>query len=165
MVGLAMELTRKVVVLDAADVGRVSAFWAQLLGGGVVDDDDGFHCVIDAGGEWVIGVQHVPNHQPPEWPDGNPQQVHLDFHVTDPEASIAHVIAIGAKPLLTDADPGAGGEGHHVFADPAGHPFCIGWGHPAAEQLARYLAEHPPKTAANERVGKSSGDIRDLDAP
>lgn len=21
-------------------------------------------------------------------------------------------------------------EGHQVYADPAGHPFCIGWGHP-----------------------------------
>lgn len=74
-----MELTRQVVVLDAADVSQVSTFWGQLLGGGVVGEDDSFHCVIDRTGQWVIGVQHAPDHQPPEWPDGIPQQVHLDF--------------------------------------------------------------------------------------
>lgn len=68
------------------------------------------------------------------------------FHVTDREASLAHALAIGARPLLTDDDPGADGEGHHVFADPAGHPFCIGWGHPTQEELARYLAKNPPTT-------------------
>ena len=139
-----MELTRQVVVLDAANVSQVSTFWAQLLGGGVVDEDDSFHCVIDSTGQWVIGVQRAPDHQPPQWPDGNPQQVHLDFHVTDPEASLAHALAIGAQPLQTDDDPRSDGEGHHVLADPAGHPFCIGWGHPTAEQLARYLAKNPP---------------------
>jgi hypothetical protein len=28
-----------------------------------------------------------------------------------------------------------------VYADPAGHPFCIGWGHPSREALARYVAD------------------------
>lgn len=140
-----MKLIRKVVVLDAADVTEVSDFWARLLGGAVVGGDDHFHCVIDSEGRWVIGVQHVPGHQPPDWPDGNAQQVHLDFHVTDPGASLARAIELGARPLLSDVDPGAD-EGHHVFADPAGHPFCIGWGHPTHEELDRYLAENPPNT-------------------
>lgn len=140
-----MELTRQVVVLDAADVALVSNFWAALLGGGVVDEDDSFHCVIDSDGRWVLGVQHAPDHQPPDWPDGNAQQIHLDFHVSDPEASLAHALAIGARPLLTDDDPGADA-GHHVFADPAGHPFCIGWGHPTNEELVQYLATNPPTT-------------------
>jgi len=134
---------RHVVVLDAADVGQVSAFWARLLGGGVIDEDDAFHCVIDRAGQWVIGVQHSPDHQPPEWPDGNSQQVHLDLHVTDAEAGLARACAVGARPLLTEDDPGSH-HGHHVFADPAGHPFCIGWGHPTSEALTRYLAANPP---------------------
>jgi hypothetical protein len=32
-------------------------------------------------------------------------------------------------------------EGHQVYADPAGHPFCIGWGHPSREALAAFVAE------------------------
>lgn len=140
-----MHVTRQVVVLDAANVAEVSDFWAALLGGGVVDRDDGFHCVIDHEGRWVLGVQHNADHQPPDWPDGNAQQVHLDLHVSDPEASLAHAIKVGARPLLTEDDPEAD-EGHHVFADPAGHPFCIGWGHPTAEELSRFLAENPTTT-------------------
>jgi len=26
-----------------------------------------------------------------------------------------------------------------VYADPAGHPFCIGWGHPSREALADFV--------------------------
>ncbi len=137
-----MDLTRHVVVLDAADIAAVSDFWAALIGGGVVADDT-FHCVVDGNGRWILGVQYAPDHQAPEWPDGNPQQIHLDLHVEDPVESLAHAIAVGARPLLAHDDPG-GDEGFHVFADPAGHPFCIGWGHPSADQLARFLAENPP---------------------
>lgn len=138
-----MELIRQVVALDAANVAEVSSFWARLLNGRVIDDDDRFHCVINQSGQWVIGVQHDPDHQPPDWPDGNAQQVHLDLHVSDPEVSLAHARDVGARQLLQDDDPTAA-SGYHVFADPAGHPFCIGWGHPTNEQLTRFLADNPP---------------------
>ena len=32
-------------------------------------------------------------------------------------------------------------EAHQVYADPAGHPFCIGWGHPSREALAQFVRE------------------------
>jgi len=32
-------------------------------------------------------------------------------------------------------------EGHQVYADPAGHPFCIGWGQPSREALAAFVRE------------------------
>jgi hypothetical protein len=122
-----MEITRQVVVFDAADLGAESAFWAGVLGGSVVADDD-WHSIIDAAGEWRMGVQLAPDHVPPAWPSPSPgQQVHLDLHVTDPAAAHAHVMALGAR-VLQDAT-GNEPEGHRVYADPAGHPFCIGWGH------------------------------------
>jgi hypothetical protein len=31
--------------------------------------------------------------------------------------------------LLQAVDDLTATEGHQVYADPAGHPFCIGWGH------------------------------------
>jgi hypothetical protein len=80
-----MEIVRQIVVFDAADLGTESAFWAGVLGGSVIpDDDDGWHSVLDAKGRWRIGVQLAPDHIAPEWPDGVPQQVHLDLHVEDP---------------------------------------------------------------------------------
>lgn len=130
-----MSFIRHVVVLDAADVNEVSTFWAGFLDGRVVDDDERFHCVIDSRGEWVLGVQHAPDHTPPRWPDGSPQQVHVDFHVTEPAELHERAIALGAK-LLQDGDVSAS-HGHRVYADPAGHPFCIGWGHPDADALRR----------------------------
>ncbi|MDQ3877829.1 MAG: VOC family protein [Actinomycetota bacterium] len=134
-----MDMVRQVVVFDAADVAAESSFWAQLLGGLVYDGDERFHCVFDAAGQWRVGVQLAPDHTPPDWPDGSPQQVHLDLHVEDPRA--AHEVAISAGARLLQAAPDLDAdEGHQVYADPAGHPFCIGWGHPSHEQLAVFLA-------------------------
>jgi len=77
---------------------------------------------------------------PPDWPDGTPQQVHLDLHVDDPRAAHEEAIALGAR-LLRPAPDLDAAEGHQVYADPAGHPFCIGWGHPSQETLAAFVAD------------------------
>jgi hypothetical protein len=134
-----MKRVREVIVFDASDLGAESAFWAGILDGQVFADDD-WHSVIDAAGEWRIGVQLAPDHVPPDWPRGTvPQQVHLDLHVDDPRAAHQEAMALGAR-LLRAAPDFDAPEGHQVYADPAGHPFCIGWGHPSREQLAAYVA-------------------------
>src|SRR4051794_9308625 len=99
-----MNISRRVIVFDAADMAAESAFWAGMLGGRVVaDDDDRWHSVVDADGRWVIGVQFAPGHVPPDWPDGNPQQVHVDLHVDDFAGAHATALALGAR-LLQPAD-------------------------------------------------------------
>jgi hypothetical protein len=133
-----MQPVRSVVVFDAADLHTESAFWAGMLDGHVFDDE-AFHSVIDAAGEWRIGVQLAPKHVPPEWPDGTPQQVHIDLHVEDPEQAHEQAMRLGARVLQAD-DLGSD-EGHQVYADPAGHPFCIGWGHPSREALAAFVRD------------------------
>ena len=61
------------------------------------------------------------------WPDPRvPQQLHLDLTVADiVELAVQRdrALSLGAK-VLEDrsADPA---EPLYVFADPAGHPFCI----------------------------------------
>lgn len=135
-----MKLVRQVVVFDAADLAAESAFWAGMLDGQVLVDDT-WHSVFDADGQWVIGVQLAPDHVAPDWPDGNPQQVHLDLHIDDPASAHAKAVALGAR-LLRPADDLAAVEGHQVYADPAGHPFCLGWGHPDVETARRILRGH-----------------------
>jgi Glyoxalase-like domain len=142
-----MELVRQVTVFDAADLQAESAFWARLLGGHVFEDD-AWHSVVDADGEWRIGVQLAPNHVPPDWPHGSPQQVHLDLHVEDPRAAHEEAMALGAR-LLQAADLDSD-EGHQVYADPAGHPFCIGWGQPSRAALAAFVAD---------RLGRTDPDV------
>ena len=123
-----MNITRQVIVFDAADLHAESSFWAAVLGGRVVADDD-WHSVLDADGEWRMGIQLAPNHVPPEWPDGGQQQqIHLDLHVDDPVSAHDEVMALGAR-ILQGADDFTAAAGHTVYADPAGHPFCVGWGH------------------------------------
>jgi hypothetical protein len=138
-----MNIMRQVVVFDAAELGTESAFWAGVLGGRVVaDDDDGWHSVIDAEDRWRIGVQLAPDHIPPDWPHGSPsQQVHIDLHVEDPIAAHDQLMQLGAR-LLQAGDVTAS-EGHQVYADPAGHPFCIGWGQPDEDALRAFLSRLP----------------------
>jgi hypothetical protein len=136
-----MDMVRQVIVFDAADLDAESGFWAGILGGHVFRDDD-WHSVIDAAGQWRIGVQLAPNHVPPDWPKEKiPQQVHLDLHVDEPRAAHEEALRLGARVLQQGPDFDAA-EGHQVYADPAGHPFCIGWGQPSQRSLAAFVAEH-----------------------
>lgn len=136
-----MRMLRQVIVFDAADLAAESAFWAGILHGQVLAEDD-WHSVLDASGEWRIGVQLAPNHVPPDWPDGTiAQQVHLDLHAENFSAANDEAIALGAR-LLRPATDRDAKQGHQVYADPAGHPFCIGWGQPSRERLAKFVSDH-----------------------
>lgn len=119
-----MKINHQVVVFDAADLAAESSFWSGLLGG-TVDDDGDFHMVF-VDGEPRIGVQLAPNHVAPEWPHGTPQQIHLDLWVDDVQAAHDEVISRGAT-LLKAAAGGVAGDDFQVYADPAGHPFCLCW--------------------------------------
>jgi predicted enzyme related to lactoylglutathione lyase len=121
-----MDIRYQVVVIDAADLTPVSTFWAGVLGGSV-DREDDWHMVMDQDGTPRIGIQLAPDHVPPQWPDGNPpQQLHLDLWVADVAASHDEVLELGATLLQAAPDLGAE-EGVQVYADPAGHPFCLCW--------------------------------------
>jgi catechol 2,3-dioxygenase-like lactoylglutathione lyase family enzyme len=120
-----MDISHQIIVFDAADLDAESAFWAGVLGGTVEADAD-WHTVSDTAGTPRIGVQLAPGHQQPQWPDGTPQQLHLDLYVRELAAAHHEVLALGARVLRAADDPEAP-EGFQVYADPAGHPFCLCW--------------------------------------
>jgi predicted enzyme related to lactoylglutathione lyase len=113
-----------VVMFDAADLAAESDFWAGVLAG-TVKRGDGWHLVYVDGAP-VVGVQLARNHIPPEWPDGIPQQVHLDLEVEDVTVAHEKVVSLGAK-ILKPAEETDSSNGFQVYADPAGHPFCLCW--------------------------------------
>ena len=119
-----MKINHQIVVFDAADIDTESEFWAGVLGGTVARDDDWHMIVVD--GSPRMAVQLAPNHEPPQWPDGTPQQIHLDLWVEDPERAHEEVIALGAR-LLKPAEETDEPDTFQVYADPAGHPFCLCW--------------------------------------
>jgi predicted enzyme related to lactoylglutathione lyase len=119
-----MKINRQILVFDAADLAGESSFWAAVLGGTVDAEDDWHTIYVD--GQPRMAVQLAPDHVPPEWPDGTPQQIHLDLYVDDVQAAHDEVVSLGAK-LLKPADDPESSEGYSVYADPAGHPFCLCW--------------------------------------
>jgi catechol 2,3-dioxygenase-like lactoylglutathione lyase family enzyme len=108
------------IVLDCPDPMALAAFYAELLGWQVTHTSGDWAVVAPSHDHSGLAMQLAPDHQPPVWGDaGRPQQVHVDVMVDDRSAAHEQVLALGAR-RLTPA--GASGD---VYADPAGHPFCL----------------------------------------
>ena len=108
------------VIVDCPDPAALAAFYSELLGLPVTWQEDDFAVVSADDTTSGIGFQLARDFQPPRWPDPDrPQQMHFDVMVDDVEAAAPRVLALGARPL-------PGGDSHSpVYADPAGHPFCL----------------------------------------
>jgi len=104
------------LIIDCPDPAALAAFYAALTGMPITYRSDDFVVVAPSDRASGLGFQLAPDHRPPRWPDPDrPQQMHLDVMVDDVAAAGPKVLALGAT-RLTD-----GG----VYADPAGHPFCL----------------------------------------
>jgi catechol 2,3-dioxygenase-like lactoylglutathione lyase family enzyme len=115
------------VILDCPDPLALATFYSALLGLPVTYTDDDFAVVAVDDRTSGIAFQRATDHRPPTWPDpAVPQQIHFDVMVDDQAAAHAEVLKLGARPL----------SGDHVYADPAGHPFCLiprpHWAEPVA---------------------------------
>ena len=107
------------VALDCPDAGQLAAFYAGITGGKITFRDDSWATLRCPGGR--LDFQTAPGHTPPAWPDdASSMQMHLDFDVDDLNATEARVLAAGATKY--DVQPN---EHCRVYADPAGHPFCL----------------------------------------
>jgi catechol 2,3-dioxygenase-like lactoylglutathione lyase family enzyme len=113
------------LVIDCPGPAELAAFYSALLGEPITYRSTDF--VVVSRDETTSGLafQLAPDHRPPRWPDpAHPQQMHLDVMVDDLATAGAEVLALGASRL----------SGDNVYADPAGHPFCLisrpGWAAP-----------------------------------
>lgn len=101
---------------DCADPPALAAFYSEVLGWPVTYRSPDWVVVAASDTSSGLAFQLAPDHRPPTWPDpAVPQQIHFDIMVEDPDAAGALVVALGATALAGD----------HVYADPAGHPFCL----------------------------------------
>jgi catechol 2,3-dioxygenase-like lactoylglutathione lyase family enzyme len=131
------------VVIDCRDPAALASFYSELIGLPVTYQADDW--VVIAENETTSGIafQFAPNHRPPQWPNPDwPQQFHLDVMVDAVAAAEARVVELGARRLSS---------GDHVYADPAGHPFCLiprpTWAPPIA-------ATAVPERGASQRADK-----------
>jgi catechol 2,3-dioxygenase-like lactoylglutathione lyase family enzyme len=113
---------RLTTVLDCPDPAALADFYRRVLAWEVEPD-------VEEDGSWVtlngplgrVAFQRIPDYVPPTWPGGeHPQMLHLDFKVDDLAAAHERVLGLGAR-LLDDTYA----KSFRVYADPAGHPFCL----------------------------------------
>lgn len=108
------------LVIDCRDPQSLAEFYSELLGLPVTYSSADWVVIAQNDTTSGIAFQLAPDHQSPRWPDPHhPQQCHLDVMVDDVEAAEPLVLLLGAR-RLAGAKPDS-----HVFADPAGHPFCL----------------------------------------
>ena len=127
------------VVLDATDCRALAEFYRQLLGYEYRPGDEppppGTR--DPAGQDWLVlqdpasnarlAFQQVDRLPASTWPDDAvPQQLHLDLSVASVDDLVdqhERARSLGARVLYDRIDHPV--EPLYVFADPAGHPFCI----------------------------------------
>lgn len=124
-------------VLDCTDARELAEFYRQLLGfhyrpgdeppaDGRPDESD-WLVLRDSNGTNRLAFQQVEKLLTATWPEGPiPQQLHLDLSVPtieDFHAQHERALALGARMLRDRSDDPQ--EPLRVYADPAGHPFCI----------------------------------------
>jgi catechol 2,3-dioxygenase-like lactoylglutathione lyase family enzyme len=127
-------------VLDTTDARGLAEFYRQLLGWQYRPGDEPppAGSADLAGADWLVlrdssgaarlAFQQVPELPEASWPSNapHPQQLHLDFMVHSvAELGRQHerALALGARLRLDRTDDPD--EPLYVYADPAGHPFCI----------------------------------------
>ncbi|MEL7978202.1 VOC family protein [Isoptericola sp. F-RaC21] len=130
--------TIRQVVLDTTDARGLAEFYRELFGlayrpgdeppaPGHPDKRGADWLVLRNPGGVPLAFQQVPSLPPSTWPDdGVPQQLHLDATVPDvAELDRQHqrALALGARLLHDRSDDPE--EPLRVYADPAGHPFCL----------------------------------------
>ncbi|WP_020496019.1 VOC family protein [Sciscionella marina] len=109
-------------VLDCPDPAALAGFYGALLDWPDLSVEPGaeWATLRDPGGGPALGFQLDPEVRASTWPSRERHQMaHLDFQVADLAAQHERALALGAR-LLDDSH-----ESFWVYADPAGHPFCL----------------------------------------
>jgi catechol 2,3-dioxygenase-like lactoylglutathione lyase family enzyme len=107
------------IVFGCPDPPALAAFYAELLGLRTIRTDWLVIARDQSSFPRLAFDEEPAGYHPPRWPDPDyPQQLHLDFPVTDLQAADALALSLGATPLQ---DRGT----YRSYADPAGHPFCL----------------------------------------
>jgi catechol 2,3-dioxygenase-like lactoylglutathione lyase family enzyme len=110
-------------VLGTTDPRGLAAFYQQLLGYAVVDDQDDWVRLEPSGGGPGLAFQREQFHREPTWPGGpsdQQMQLHLDIVVDDLGSATAQAVEIGAREASYQPEADC-----RVLIDPAGHPFCL----------------------------------------
>ena len=117
-------------VFDCPDPRSLAEFYCAVLGMRVNEDYGDWVVIGTEPGRRQLAFQRAEDWSPPEYhnPD-KPQQLHIDIRVADIDAAERAILSLGATRLN-----GRRETGFRVYADPAGHPFCLVFGRTSAPE-------------------------------
>jgi catechol 2,3-dioxygenase-like lactoylglutathione lyase family enzyme len=149
------------IVLDCPEPAALARFYSELLGWPITWQQPDWVVVSVDQRSSGLAFQPVADYRAPDWPDpAYPQQLHLDVMVDDPDVAEPLVLALGARrlgvpdPAVPDPavpDPATPDSASRVYADPAGHPFCLiprpSWAPPVGSPGRTASADGPTAAA------------------
>lgn len=116
-----MALTVGMVSIDSTDPVPLARWWAEQLGGNIIQENDRFFVVVSLGEAAPrLGFQKVGD------PTPGKNRIHLDLTADDVEAEVDRLVAAGATRVAEHEMPGFSWV---TLADPDGNQFCVAPGH------------------------------------
>ncbi|TNC47555.1 VOC family protein [Mumia zhuanghuii] len=113
-----MSLTVAMITVDSIDALALGRWWAERLGGAVVEENDGWFVIVSVPDAPVqLAFQKV------ERPTPGKNKVHLDLTVEDLDAEVKRLEAAGAD-QVSDHTVESGFR-WVTFADPEGNYFDV----------------------------------------
>lgn len=105
------------ITIDCADATTLSRWWADALGGEVLEENDGWFCIVKIP-DWPmnLGFQKV------EHPTPGKNRAHLDLGGDNSAEQVSRLVAAGATVIDTHS---MGDYSWTVLADPEENQFCV----------------------------------------
>ncbi|SDD20377.1 VOC family protein [Auraticoccus monumenti] len=113
-----MTMTLAMITLDSDDPAPLARWWAERLGGSVVEENDGYFLIVSLPGtDHLMAFQQVPD------PTPGKNKMHLDLVAGGSlEAEVTELVAVGATEVARHE---LGGFAWVTLADPQGNQFCV----------------------------------------
>jgi len=111
------------LILECDDAEQLARFWQEVL---ELPEPEGDADWMTLRWEPVgrLSFHRVPGYRPPAWPgEHGEQHLHFDLLVDDLHRAGLVVEKAGGRPMTEVLDPGP--KAWRIYADPAGHPFCL----------------------------------------
>lgn len=108
----------RAVVVDAADPGRLAAFWQAVLGVGIVEEEPDWIQLGPDRGRAFLAFQPVA-----DLAAAGQARLRLDLEVEHMDVARARIEALGGR--FVQPVPEAKGGTHYRMADPEGNEFTV----------------------------------------
>ena len=113
-----MTISIAMITMDTTDARRLGTWWAGVLGGTILEENDGWFVVVSLGeGRPLVAFQQVDD------PTPGKNRLHLDLQAEDMTAAVVDLVSAGAR--VVEERSMDNGFVWTTLADPDGNEFCV----------------------------------------